>query len=43
MFTCFNCGKEELFRPDQATKTTKKEAILAREKAAILDELAKET
>ncbi len=41
IFSCFNCGDEELFRPDRMEKATKKDAILAREKAEILDELAK--
>lgn len=32
IFTCFNCGKEELFVPDRTKKTTKKQALLCREK-----------
>lgn len=42
IFTCFNCGKEEIFRPDWLRKTTKKDAILAREKEKIIAELNEE-
>jgi predicted RNA-binding Zn-ribbon protein involved in translation (DUF1610 family) len=39
VFTCFNCGKEEIFTPEWMTKTTREKALLYREKEKLKQEL----